>query len=118
MSELGLIRSSEGFIGLVLERENAAPTAYGNLVAIPHPIIPQSNRTVWAICTLESPIDWSGRPVQFVCLLSIDKSGEEPQVRMYQHLMGLVDDSEIIQQMLECKTYGEFAQIIVRHKLY
>ncbi|MFC9710272.1 BglG family transcription antiterminator [Paenibacillus sp. NPDC056933] len=118
MSECGLIRSSKGFIGLVLERENAAPTAYGNLVAIPHPIIPQSNRTVWAICTLKSPIDWSGRPVQFVCLLSIAKSGEEPQVKMYQHLMGLVDDSEIIQQMLECKTYGEFAQVIVRHKLY
>ncbi|MEK4060008.1 MULTISPECIES: BglG family transcription antiterminator [Paenibacillus] len=118
MSEFGLIRSSEGFIGLVLERENAAPTAYGNLVAIPHPIIPQSNRTVWAICTLKSPIDWSGRPVQFICLLSIDKSGEEPQAKMYQHLMGLVDDSEIIQQMLKCKTYAEFARIIVKHKLY
>ncbi|ALP38457.1 PTS fructose transporter subunit IIA [Paenibacillus sp. IHB B 3084] len=118
MHASGLIRSSEGFIGLVLERENAAPTAYGNLVAIPHPIIPQSNRTVWAVCTLKSPIDWSGKPVQLVCLLSINKNGDEPPAKMYKHLMGLVDDSDIIQQMLECKTYGDFAQIIVKHKLY
>jgi lichenan operon transcriptional antiterminator len=118
MHECGLIRSSEGFIGLVLERENAAPTSYGNLVAIPHPIIPQSNCTVWVICTLNKPIDWSGRPVQFVCLLSIDKSGEEPNSNMYQHLMGLVDDTEVVQNILKCNTYHEFAQIIVKHKLY
>ncbi|MBP1906524.1 lichenan operon transcriptional antiterminator [Paenibacillus turicensis] len=118
MQEYGLIRSSEGFIGLVLERENAAPTSYGNLVAIPHPIIPQSNCTVWVICTLSKPIDWSGRPVQFVCLLSIDKSGEEPNSNMYQHLMGLVDDTEVVQNILRCNTYHEFAQMIVKHKLY
>lgn len=118
MYEYGLIRSSEGFIGLVLERENAAPTSYGNLVAIPHPIIPQSNRTVWVICTLNQPIDWSGRPVQFICLLSIDKSGEEPSASMYQHLMGLVDDTQIIQNILKCTTYDEFAQIIIKHELY
>lgn len=118
MHEYGLIRSSEGFIGLVLERENAAPTSYGNLVAIPHPIIPQSNCTVWVICTLNKPIDWSGKPVQFVCLLSIDKSGEEPSSNMYQHLMGLVDDTEVVQNILKCNTYHEFAQLIVKHKLY
>lgn len=114
----GLIRSSEGFIGLVLERENAAPTAYGNLVAIPHPLIPQSDGTIWAICTLKQPIDWAGKPVQFICLLSIDKNGEEPPTTMYNQLMRIVDHSEIVQQMLDCETYDEFTQIIIRHSLY
>ncbi|WP_019636622.1 BglG family transcription antiterminator [Paenibacillus fonticola] len=114
----GLIRSSEGFTGLVLERENAAPTAYGNLVAIPHPLIPQSDGTIWAICTLKQPIDWSGKPVQFICLLSIDKNGEEPPTTMYNHLMRIVDHSEIVQQMLDCETYDEFTQIMIKHSLY
>ncbi|MGW9528378.1 BglG family transcription antiterminator [Paenibacillus terrae] len=113
-----LIRSSEGFIGLVLERENAAPTAYGNLVAIPHPIIPQSRCTVWAICTLKQPIDWAGKPVQFICLLSVDKNGDEPPSIMYKHLIEIVDHPEIVQQLLKCETYEEFARIILKHNLY
>ncbi|TKH34597.1 PTS fructose transporter subunit IIA [Paenibacillus polymyxa] len=114
----GLIRSAEGFIGLVLEREQAAPTAYGNLVAVPHPIIPQSNQTVWAVCTLQQPIEWGDKPVQFICLLSIEKNGKEPPSKMYNHLMELVDNSDIVQQMLKCETYEEFSRIIVKYKLY
>lgn len=111
----GLIASAEGFIGLVLEREHAAPTAYGNLVAIPHPIIPQSDGTVWAVCTLKQPIAWGGKPVQFICLLSIDKNGEEPPTAMYDHLMRIVDDPEIVQQMLACESYDELARVLMRH---
>lgn len=114
----GLIRSAEGFIGLVLERENAAPTAYGNLVAIPHPLIPQSDGTVWAVCTLGQPIDWGGKPVQFICLLSIDKNGDEPPTEMYNQLMRIIDHSEIVQQMLGCESYDEFARILIRYSLY
>lgn len=114
MHTAGLIRSAEGFIGLVLEREHAAPTAYGNLVAIPHPLIPQSEGTVWAICTLGQPIDWAGKPVQFICLLSIDKNGEEPPTTMYDHLMRIVDHAEIVQQMLNCDSYDEFTRILIR----
>ncbi|MMZ63839.1 putative licABCH operon regulator [compost metagenome] len=117
MVERGLIRSATGFTGLVLEREHAASTAYGNLVAIPHPIIPQSTQTVWAICTLKQPMDWGGKPVQFVCLLSIQQGGSEPPARMYEQLIRLTDDSRMIQQLLSCQTYDEFAQILVRHKL-
>lgn len=117
MHEKGLVRSSAGFTGLVLEREHAASTAYGNLVAIPHPIIPQSTQTVWAICTLKQPVDWGGKPVQFVCLLSTQQGGSEPPARMYEQLIRLTDDSRIIQQLLNCQTYDEFAQSLVRHKL-
>lgn len=33
------------FIEAVYEREEVAPTSYGNLVAIPHPITPKTEKT-------------------------------------------------------------------------
>src|SRR5699024_2426361 len=58
-----------GFLQSVYERESVAPTSFGNLVAIPHPLTPKSKQTFLAVCTLEKPIMWSDKPVQFVCLL-------------------------------------------------
>ncbi|MFB5678480.1 BglG family transcription antiterminator [Paenibacillus terreus] len=116
--DLGLVQSAAGFVGLVLEREQAAPTSYGNLVAIPHPITPQSSRTVWAICTLEQPIDWAGKPVQFVCLLSISRNGADSPAEMYDQLIRIADSPDMIRQLLECETFREFSRIMVRHKLH
>jgi lichenan operon transcriptional antiterminator len=65
LQRLGLV--NESFIQSVLEREAISPTCYGNLVAIPHPIMPQTDKTFWAICTLEKPIMWANKRVQFVC---------------------------------------------------
>lgn len=57
----GIVRSN--FIESVLERERAAPTSYGNLVAIPHPLEPQSNQTFWSFCILNEP--FNGEKTQF-----------------------------------------------------
>lgn len=34
---------------------------------------------------------------------------------MYDHLMRIVDDPEIVQQMLACDAYDEFARVLMRH---
>ncbi|MFB5760872.1 BglG family transcription antiterminator [Paenibacillus medicaginis] len=116
--DMGLVQSAAAFVGLVLEREQAAPTSYGNLVAIPHPITPQSSRTVWAICTLEQPIDWAGKPVQFVCLLSISRNGADSPTEMYDQLIRIADSPDMIRQLLDCENFSEFSRMIVKHRLY
>ncbi|MFX0112790.1 PTS sugar transporter subunit IIA, partial [Bacillus pumilus] len=52
----------------VMEREDAAPTSFGHYTAIPHPMTPLTEETLWAICSLEKPIIWGEKKVQFVCL--------------------------------------------------
>lgn len=110
----GLI--DEQFLPAVLEREAVSPTCFGNLVAIPHPIMPQTNETFWSICTLKKPIDWDEKRVQFVCLLSVKKSSKEDLVNMYSLLIKVVDDSNMVYQLLRCKSFREFHSIFLSKK--
>ncbi|WHZ03823.1 BglG family transcription antiterminator [Neobacillus sp. YX16] len=109
LEKLGLVDSS--FIDAVLEREALSPTSFGNLVAIPHPITPKTDSTFWAICTLQKPIDWGGKRVQFICLLSIEKNSSTYLQKMYALLVKIVEDIRIVQQLLKCKTYDEFLEV-------
>lgn len=68
------------FLPAIYEREKIAPTAFGNLVAIPHPIVPKSRKIFLTVCTLKKPILWAGKQVQFICLISIKKHTEEELV--------------------------------------
>ncbi|MBS4210428.1 BglG family transcription antiterminator [Bacillus sp. FJAT-50079] len=109
VEELGLVDGQ--FYSSVVERENISPTSFGNLVAIPHPMTPRSKETFWAICTLQKPIIWEEKRVQFICLLSIQKNGAKDLQSMYNVLGKVVDDPHLVQQLLKCKTYEEFINI-------
>ncbi len=52
--------SEDEFRALVFDRETLAMTAFGNLVALPHPSRPVSNRTCVAVGLLVHPHDWGG----------------------------------------------------------
>lgn len=93
---------------LVYDREEIAPTAYGNLIAVPHPISPQSSHTFLTMCTLKRSIDWGERKVQFVCLLNVKKDSQENLQDMYDLLGRIVNDSSLIQKLLTARTYQEF----------
>jgi lichenan operon transcriptional antiterminator len=102
------------FYQSVIERETISPTSFGNLVAIPHPVTPQTDSTFWAFCTLQKPIDWGGKRVQFICLLSVEKSGNGDLQRMYEMLGHFVDDGAKVQRLLKCKTYKEFIDTFMK----
>ncbi|UFT99145.1 BglG family transcription antiterminator [Radiobacillus kanasensis] len=100
--------AEEGFLEAVLQRESMAPTSFGNSVAIPHPISPLTPQTFLAFCTLEKPIVWGDKKVQFVCLLSVEKESNEDFQNMYNMLGKIVDNNELVQRLLKAKTYTEF----------
>lgn len=112
MQTLGLV--DETFIESVFEREAVLPTSFGNLVAIPHPIKPQTEETFWAICTLQKPIIWEDKRVQFVCLLSVEKNSNADLQKMYELLGRVVEDSNLVQKLLKCKTYSEFINVFLK----
>ncbi|WP_079527585.1 BglG family transcription antiterminator [Halobacillus hunanensis] len=101
------------FLESVEEREAVAPTSFGNLVAIPHPITPQSNQTFLSFCTLKKPIQWGDKRVQFICLLSVKKGSTEDLQSMYEMLGEIIDDVSLVQELIKSKSRYDFAQLLV-----
>ena len=104
----------DDYTQLIYEREKIAPTAYGNMIAIPHPISPQTSKTFLTVCTLTKPIEWADRKVQFVCLLNVEKNSQEDLQDMYKILSRIVNDGKLIQKLIKSKSYHEFIQTILR----
>ncbi|MFP7299920.1 BglG family transcription antiterminator [Neobacillus niacini] len=104
---------SKDYVNLVLEREAVAPTSFGNLVAIPHPLTPETEETFWTVCTLKRPIEWTDKHrVQFICLLNIRKEPEGDLDRMYQRLIALVENSTTIQKVIKSESAEEIIKIL------
>ncbi|WML55613.1 BglG family transcription antiterminator [Neobacillus sp. PS3-12] len=104
---------SKDYVNLVLEREALAPTSFGNLVAIPHPLSPVTEETFWTMCTLKKPVEWTDKHlVQFICLLNIRKVPEDDLERMYQRLIALIENSATVKKLLKSETAEEMIKIL------
>ncbi|RSK52612.1 BglG family transcription antiterminator [Bacillus canaveralius] len=109
LKSYGLV--DDTFIQSVFEREALSPTCFGNMVAIPHPMVPQTEETFWVICTLQKPIVWANKRVQFVCLLCVEKNSSSDLQEMYRLLGKVVDDASLVQQLVRCRTYKDFTSV-------
>ncbi|WHY67387.1 BglG family transcription antiterminator [Neobacillus sp. SuZ13] len=104
---------SKDYVNLVLEREEVAPTSFGNLVAIPHPLTPETDETFWTVCTLKRPIEWTDKHrVQFICLLNIRKVPEGDLDRMYKRLIALIENSTTVQKVIKSDSAEEIIKIL------
>ncbi|WP_077296503.1 BglG family transcription antiterminator [Virgibacillus pantothenticus] len=109
--EQGLVKKN--YATLVLKRESVASTYFGNLVAIPHPITPQTSKTFWTICTLKAPILWNNQNmVQLVCLLNVEKDGAEDLSSMYESLIHLIKSNSIVREIINSKSPQQIAEIL------
>ncbi|CDQ38827.1 MULTISPECIES: BglG family transcription antiterminator [Virgibacillus] len=106
--QLGMVQGD--FLNYIYQREKIAPTSYGNLVAIPHPITPQTNETFLTVCTLKKPVLWGTKPVQFICLLNVKKDSKEDLQQMYELLGSIVNSEITVQQLIKSTTYQAFIQ--------
>jgi lichenan operon transcriptional antiterminator len=104
---------SVDYANLVLEREALAPTSFGNLVAIPHPLTPVTEETFWTVCTLKKPIEWTDKHmVQFICLLNIRKEPGDDLERMYKRLIAIIENSTTVQKILKSESSEEIIKIL------
>ncbi|GER70347.1 putative licABCH operon regulator [Weizmannia acidilactici] len=105
----------ENYVDLVLEREAASPTSFGNLVAVPHPIKPVTDETFWTVCTLKRPIAWYGRQmVQFICLLNIQKNPKGGLDQMYQHLISVIENKNTVQKIIQSDSVEEVIGLLTK----
>lgn len=102
----------ETFIEAVYKREQIASTAFGNFVAIPHPITPKTDQTFVSVCTLKKPIDWNGTLVQIIFLLCVKKNSQEDLQEMYDLLGKIIENKTLVQNILKAKMFEDFIQVI------
>ncbi|WP_128683492.1 BglG family transcription antiterminator [Actinomyces qiguomingii] len=97
----------DDFEVLVLEREQAGATAFGNLVAIAHPIRAVGTEDVLALAILKHPIDWGGEEVQLVFLLSIGQKKSRGLANFYRMMNGLVGNRRYVERLVASTSVEE-----------
>lgn len=108
VKEQGL--AGDDFEQLVVERENFTETAFGNFVAIPHPMRNSSIKTFLSFCTLTKPILWGGNPVQFVCLFSVMQNNKEDLQYLYDFFYHVLNDKEKVIQLVKANSIKDFIE--------
>ncbi|MBM7543225.1 BglG family transcription antiterminator [Amphibacillus cookii] len=104
---------SKEYVHLVLDREVRAPTVFGNLVAIPHPVTPVTEETFWTVCTLKRPIEWHDKQmVQFICLLNIRRGPKGDLENMYQKLIKLLGNKSEVRKIVNSDNVKEVIDIL------
>ena len=95
---------------LVLLREKAAPTAFGNLVALPHPLRSIGNTTAVCVGLLDKDLDWDGQPVRAVFLIVVADDYSESLSDFYQRLTRLFSSTDAVGRITEKQEFDVLAR--------
>lgn len=101
----------ENYVHLVLQREEIAPTSYGGLFAIPHPIKKNATENKISICILDKPILWNNNKVQLIFLFALNSRRDETFEEVFKQLVSLLDDIDKVKRLIRCKSLTEFLGI-------
>lgn len=88
----------EDFESLVLQREEIAPTEFGNLIAMPHPLKHMGEDFV-AFAVLKDPIIWKKELVKYVFLVNVGKSENDDFALLNKVLTSLVFNKEAMKAL-------------------
>ncbi|WP_115716264.1 BglG family transcription antiterminator [Amedibacterium intestinale] len=98
----------EDYLEKVLKREQIAPTAYGNLFSIPHPIEKCALENKICICILKKPILWNDKKVKIVFLFALTKEKNDKFDSIFTQMVSLLDNIEKVKKLIKTKTLTEF----------
>ena len=102
----------ENFYRLIIEREEMAPTEFGNSIALPHPIKPTTNETFVAIGILKKPIKWDKQHVKFVFIISTKKDSTESLSLFNESISALVFNKKAMAKLEKEPTLNIVKKII------
>ncbi|GGP10220.1 BglG family transcription antiterminator [Oceanobacillus neutriphilus] len=97
---------------LILAREAISSTAYGNLIALPHPIEKVASKTIIAVCTLSQPVQWGNQKVQLVLLFALANDKRELMDSLFREIIDMLDNPKKVKKILQAKDFGSFAELI------
>lgn len=105
-------KAPEKLYDSIMKRENIVSTAFGNLVAVPHPYELLTDTTFFTLGVLKKPIKWNDKEVQLVIILTLQKNAKEKFEDMYKLLLDLIDNRENVEKIIKAKSPNEIMNLI------
>lgn len=104
----------EDFVNSVIAREEAFSTAFGNMVAIPHPSEALSSVTVACVGLLDEPVEWDsrGNRVRVVILMAFSKDDTDGLKDLMSLLAELLTDPDLVSGLLASQGWEYFARLL------
>ena len=97
-------------VGKIYEREQISSTDIGNLIAIPHAIIDNDQRSVIGIGILEKPVVWDKEKVQIIFIAGINRQDAEKD-HIFRYLYQIIKDVSNVNHMIADKKFESFIKL-------
>lgn len=98
-------------IDKILEREKISSTDIGNLIAIPHAIIENNQKSVIGIGILEKPILWDKEKVQIVFFTGMNGKDAENN-NVFGNLYRIIKDVSNVNYLIASKNFESFKKLV------
>ena len=113
MISLGYVASD--FKEEVWKRENASSTAFMN-IAIPHPMKMSAYKTSIAVAICPKGVKWTdSRNVNVIFMIAFNKLDNKHFHELYESLISLVNEQDVISEIKKCKDFDDFKNIIIHN---
>lgn len=96
---------------LVFKREGMAPTAFGGIAAMPHPMEALGDETFACVGLLDRPVEWVGSQVRVVFLLSVSREERELD-SFYEALLDVMMDEMALAKLLDSMSFETLRDIV------
>ncbi|WP_163100197.1 BglG family transcription antiterminator [Peribacillus alkalitolerans] len=105
----------EDYMDLVMEREKISSTSYGNLVAIPHPIVMNAYETVISVAILNKPVMWGKNRAQLVFMFSLKEEDRKKLNHLYKHLIEIINRPDGVNHLIGSEHFDDFIARIINY---
>lgn len=95
----------------VLIREKAASTAFVN-IAVPHSMEMEALKTCVGVAISRKGIVWDNHIVHVVLLVAINKADKQTFRELYEALVMLFSDEQVIELTRECNSFAKFEELV------
>lgn len=113
MISLGYVHND--FKEEVWKRERASSTAFMN-IAIPHPMKMSAYKTSIAVVICPKGIEWKDQHfVNVVFMIAFNKIDNKHFHNLYESLILLFNEPEVITEIKKCKNFEDFKRIIIKN---
>lgn len=102
----------EGFVEAVLKREELAPTAFGNQIAMPHPYKTMTEETFVYVAVLKEEVSWNGHQVRLLFFTAISDEEDATLSKFYETTTNLFLQKEMIQRIIDEKSFSVLMQML------
>ena len=102
---------NDQYLDLILKREDIAPTAYGGMIAVPHPIEKKALVNKIAVCVLKDKITWNDQKVKIIFLFSLNKQKDPLFEHVFEQLVSVIDNKSKVKKLYQAKDLRSFLDV-------